>query len=266
MRVAFLVQAHGNGAQVYEAARRLEPAGHRIFVHWDAKSREKPGPVEDRVIPGCVRVWHAGYSQVEATLRLLRAARQAGRFDYFWLMSGQCFPVRPATWLEPRLAGGLAYINHYPMPDDLAEKRLDRLEHWNFEGGWAAQRATQLAKRLPRRNWLKGLSLFPYAGSNWWALPADVVDYVLSYVDRHPRYVQFMRHASYPDEMFFQTIIAQMHVEDRIRPALFYARWSSDTGRPDHLQLSDIPDGEVFMARKLDTRLNPLFLDELPVP
>jgi hypothetical protein len=262
--IAFLIQAHCNPPQIAEAVRRLQYNGHRAFIHYDRKSADDLSLIQNNLISQRIPVYHAGISQVNATLHMLRAARAAGRFDYYFLMSGQCFPVNDVAWLESRVGDGNIYLNYRAMPIETWAKRLDRLEHFYFERDGAVSRlANRFLKRLPKRNFVKGLSLWPYAGSNWWCLPHDVVNYVLEYVDRYPYYHRYMRYTSYPDEVYFHSIISNMELRSRLRPALFYARFNEKTGRPfvfDKDTIGDIPTEEVFVARKFDSRVDSSFL------
>lgn len=263
-RIAFLIQAHCNVQQIGEAILRLERNGHRVFVHYDRKASDDLSAIEGNLIAPRIEVHHAGISQVEATLHLLRAARSAGSFSHYFLMSGQCFPVNTVDWLQNRLNEEEIYLNYRSMPIEAWSKRLDRLESFYFERkGLVSKIANTVSRRLPKRNFIKGLSMWPYAGSNWWCLPIDVIDYVLKYIDKYPEFHRYMRWTSYSDEVYFHSIISNMAVEERIKPALFYAKFDFNTGRPfvfDNSTIDDIPRDKVFVARKFDSRVNAEFL------
>lgn len=260
MKIAFLVQAHTNQQQVELLADALTSPHSDVFVHYDAKSQLRE-PTDLRLIPR-ISVYHGGYSQVQCTLDMLHIARATGQYDYYFFLSGQCFPIKPLGWLMDRLCPKLDYINYYPMPRDAFAKRLDRLEHFHFERhserrshAWL----NRLARKLPKRNFVKGLSLWPYAGSNWWCLRASTIDYVLDYVRRNPRFVSYLRYTSYCDEVFFQSIISNMAIESELKPALFCADFDPTTGRPKVYTVDDIDlltASDVFVARKMDLRID----------
>jgi len=263
-RIAFLIQAHCNVQQIGEAIRRLERNGHRVFVHYDRKASDDLSAIEGNLIAHRIAVHHAGISQVKATLHLLRAAHSAGPFSHYFLMSGQCFPVNTVEWLEDKINEEDIYLNYRSMPIEAWSKRLDRLESFYFERkSLISKFANTVSRRLPKRNFIKGISMWPYAGSNWWCLPKDVIDYVLIYIDKYPEFHRYMRWTSYSDEVYFHSIISNMTVEDRMKPALFYARFDPNTGRPfvfEHTTFSQIPRDQVFVARKFDSRINSDFL------
>jgi Core-2/I-Branching enzyme len=259
MRIAFLIQAHTNVEQISLLAETLSSEWSDVYVHLDRKS---PGDwsslnQENMTLVPRIPVYHGGFSQVQATLNLLRNAIEQ-QYDHYFLLSGQCFPIKPLSWLWERLNPGCDYINCFPMPQESWEKRFDRLEHFYFE-----QQTDQvmylwinrLARRLPKRNFKKGLGLHPYAGSQWWCLRKKTVEFILDYVDRYPKFSQYLSTTSYSDEVFFQSIIAQMNIASELKPALFCADFDPITRRPKVYTYADIPlldSREVFIARKID--------------
>lgn len=267
-RVAFLVLAHTNPFQIRHLVNRLETGGHKVFIHYDRRSGDDLSIIHDRLIPQRISAFHGGFSLVRATLLLMHAAMEDSSYDYFMLLSGQCFPVNGNSWLVERLKGGKLFISYHRMPVDLFAKRLDRLEHFYFEGsGLVRKTVNRVARKLPKRDFVKGMSVWPYCGSQWWCLPNEVVKYILGYVDRFPSYVRFMSTTAYSDEVFFHSIISNMAIEERMAPALFYARFDPKTNRPvifgtPEAPISEIPREHVFVARKFDSRLSDAFLTD----
>lgn len=263
MRIAFLVQAHANILQLTLLARALRAAGGDVYVHLDSKSKEDPAPLAPlATLVQRIPVFHGGFSQVDATLLKLRAAMRQG-YDHYFLLSGQCFPIKSAQWLAARLAAGGDFLNCYPMPRDRSQKRLDRLQHFHFErhaqSRWHAL-LNRAARRLPKRDFVNGLSLWPYAGSNWWCLRDSTVRYIDDYVNRHPDFVRYMRLTAYADEVFFQSVVSNMGIQDELRPALFCADFDAHTCRPRTYTSADIDmldAREAYVARKFDLESSP---------
>ena len=263
MRIAFLVQAHANVPQLTLLTRALRASGGDVYIHVDSKSKEDPTPLSTlATLVERIPVFHGGFSQVRATLLKLQAAMRKG-YDHYFLLSGQCFPIKSAEWLSTRLAAGGDFLNYYPMPRDKFQKRLDRLQHFHFErhghSRWHAL-LNKGAKRLPKRDFVNGLSLWPYAGSNWWCLRDSTVRFIDDYVNRHSDFVRFMRLTAYSDEVFFQSIVSNMGIEDELRPALFCADFDPSTDRPRIYTTADIDlldAREAFVARKFDLISSP---------
>jgi hypothetical protein len=118
------------------------------------------------------RVFWGGFSQVEATL-LLRRAYPDAENAHFYLMSGQCFPIRSDAEIEQRLkhcSGN--FMEEVKMPSD--EKPLLRLTRWHCNDvryGKLHRYRRAFFRRLPERNpdrLLRGIE--PWAGSQWWLL------------------------------------------------------------------------------------------------
>ena len=263
MRIAFLVQAHTNVKQISMLSSLLSSDRSDVYVHFDKKSSEDLSGLTNATIVPRIPVYHGGFSQVQATLNLLRSAVKQN-YDYYFLLSGQCFPIKPLSWLMDTLDPSFDHIDFYAMPKDIYAKRLDRLEYYYFEKqseNSAYLWLNRLLKRImPKRNFVKGLSLWPYAGANWWCLRHSTIEYVLNYTDRYPKFSRYMSMTSYSDEVFFQSIISNMGIESELKPALYCADFDPATKHPKIYTLQDIPlldSREVFVARKMDINVEP---------
>jgi Core-2/I-Branching enzyme len=257
MKVAFLIQAHTNLAQIAVLADVLSSAISDVYLHFDRKSPEDPAGLSNVTLVPRLLVYHGGFSQVEATLSLMRKAIAHQPYDYYFLLSGQCFPIKSLDWLTAKLDGSCDYINCYPMPQEAFAKRLDRLEYFYFE---RYPRLSRCAKLLPKRNFIQGLSLWPYAGSQWWCLRHSTIADILSYVDRYPSFSRYLRTTAYSDEVFFQSIISNLGIESELKPALFCADFDPKTQRPRTYSMADMPlldARDVFFARKMDLNVAP---------
>ena len=97
---AILIQCHKNPVQVNMLLNALQHPDVDIYVHVDKKSnigsQLKTSP-QIRILPDKFRVdvqW-ATFSQVQATLNLLRYASYHGEYEHYWLCSGQDYPIKP---------------------------------------------------------------------------------------------------------------------------------------------------------------------------
>jgi hypothetical protein len=159
---------------------------------------------------------------------------------------------------------------HFPVPDNdewLPDGGLDRIDRWYF---WVRGRRLQVPSRhgrgrlgaalrliggvVPRRRFLPGLR--PYGGSSYWCLSADAVSFVHRYVGDHPEFVSFFRRVFIPDELFFQTILLNSELRNRIvNDDLRYTRWTATGSGPEVLLVDDfarLRDTESLFARKFD--------------
>lgn len=98
MKLAILIQCHKNPEQINRLLERLDHPSVDCFVHIDKKQNFADQIIKRKnvyVLPESERVsveW-AQISQVTATLNLLTAAYSTEKYDYYWLISGQDWPL-----------------------------------------------------------------------------------------------------------------------------------------------------------------------------
>ena len=97
---AILIQCHKNPEQINMLLSALKNPDVDIYIHADKKSditSELQTSTQIHILPDKYRVdvqW-ARFSQVRATLNLLGYASHHGKYEHYWLMSGQDFPIKP---------------------------------------------------------------------------------------------------------------------------------------------------------------------------
>lgn len=288
--VAFLVLAHEQPPLAARLVRHLAGSASPCFVHVDAKVPRAPfdavlsGVPHARLLDDRVPVFWAGFGMVEATLRLLRAARAAGPFARYCLVSGTDAALRPRAAIVERLAGSdqewMRVRCRLLAAATRREDRRVRERHWmdvrllnprerpRGVAGRVARRALRAAVRstnrlLPARRYPHGF--VPYKGSQWWSLTDGCVAHVLEVVRRRPDFVRFHRRVFAPDEIFFHSIVkaspfARQISHDVDAPddepdvaALHWVRWEGMAARPlDLAGLAAAEASSALFARKLD--------------
>jgi hypothetical protein len=270
--------------------RALAAPWAHVYVHIDAKSdigaflHELSDTPDVTLIRDRVSVNWGGWSQVEASLRLIGAAREHDPpFGRFVLLSGACYPLRSNTALRDFLfADNREHISVVRMPNAEMEKPLTRLTRWHFEGGdrTAGSKAalTRLLNRAallgPPRDVQKALDGFaPYAGSSWWALTRQAVEITMRTSSARPQLAAFYRHTAFADESFFHTVLGNSLPSSRFGASLNFADWSPGARRPHmiserHLAQLLAPGAQsavgtpYFFARKFDAG-NAYLLDRI---
>jgi hypothetical protein len=281
LNVAYLILAHQHPGQLSRLVEQLRSPAADMFVHVDAKAAIEPflqavGP-DVHFTSTRIPVYWADYSQIRAVLLLIEAALVAPRkYDYLVLLSGVDYPLRSAAEIENFFAQnkGSEFINWVAMPSTAASKPLSRLTDYHGRPGLPG-RLVSKARRLliklhlmPRaRNYKAYLGeATPYAGSTWWALTRDACEYIRSFAISNPRFMKFFENTSSPDEMVFQTILANSPFRSNMRRNLSYTDWSDGGASPSaigerHLALfranpvmkADGPygSGEFLFCRKV---------------
>ncbi len=274
LKVAFLILAHDKPKQCGRMLEALEAMG-TCFVHVDLDTAIEPfvkgmspSARVHYVSNRCSIRW-ASFDMVEATLRLLREATEAGEFDYFFLLSGSDYPIKSESNFFDFLAQGGEHLRGETMPHP--GHSLSRLDHYFVP----AKNRNQLfirtinagLKKLPARRWRSGVlkEFTPSSGSSWWALSGGCVNYVLDYVERNPGYLKFFRYAKYPDEMFFQIIIQASPYASKVRWTPTFDIWNRPMPPyPAILHLGDLETLRAqphLFARKFDLSTDPEFFD-----
>lgn len=248
-----------------------------IFIHLDKKSRIDPKSIENDnvvILPSEYRkdVRWAQISQVDAELALLRYARHQGKFDYYWLCSGQDFPIRSSQAILDALEKDQStnYLNLYPsLNHDLGSCNKYDKRNQIFFSEWMLSR--NLVLRVLKRVVIEATGgynrTFPifqrknptgmkfYFGSQWWCLNNRTVDWLLKYLKDHKEYYRFFSKCSTPDESFFQTLVMNSPYAGGVMDYLHYIDWSEDNNSPKTLTMEDfekIEKSGKLMARKFD--------------
>lgn len=222
-RLAFLIIAHQDPLHVHRLVDRLQP--HRVYIHLDAKTKLDGvwRSIDAEFVEPRFPIYWAGYSQIEATLSLTRAALASGEtYVKLVLLSGSCYPIKPVGALARLFAndGGRNYITYVDArnSDHLQSQishrfRRDAILPWRltsrFKPALIAEKILRKAHqltigRLPHR-W--NLPLRPYHGSQWWALTPEAVTYAVRTIDGDPSLVAKYRASFAADEHLIQTVI-----------------------------------------------------------
>lgn len=253
MDIAYLLLAHDQPTHLRDLIARLSTPDSRFYVHIDRKSR-----LDDFVLPpdhrikllaDRVRVFWGDYSQVEAILRLMRAALADPGFtpQRLVLLSGADYPVRTNAYIHDYFRDHAEdeFINLVQMPSIDKNKPLSLLT--TYQAGNTSSRllnrllqAVQRIGLLPRqRDYVPVLGgLQPYGGATWWALTRGAARHVIDFLDTHPEFADFFRHAVCPDESCFHTILGNSIYAEQVRPSVTYADWSRKLHRPETLGLA----------------------------
>lgn len=220
MTIAFLIVAHADAPHLKRLCDRL--SGHDIFVHWDRKAGPLPDIAGVTFTRERASVFWAGFSQVVATIHLLRAALACSKtYDKLVLLSGSCYPIQPISSLEYlfKADGGHNYINAVAVRrsqhlSDLVAQRLWRDQVLPLglpRNGKVTQieRAVRagvnaMIRRIPKRA-LDGIELFH--GSTWWAISQAAAAHVVNAYDTQSALCNFYKYTFASDEQFFHTVL-----------------------------------------------------------
>ena len=237
MKIAYLIMAHNTPKQLTRLISSLQSEHSTFYIHIDKKSSEKfdiPKMNNVHILKKRIPVFWGGFSQVEASLELLKEATKHGSHDYYVLLSGSSYPVKSTHYINEFFSkyNGYEFIDLYPMP--LFDKNFDRIDYFFLEGdtnkyiNFLYAKINILIKSLKiKRTYPTKYSEFKkLAGANWWALTHYCVEYILNFLKENKEYIKFYKNTLCPDEMFFQTIIGNSPFSKNIMNNIVYADWS----------------------------------------
>lgn len=274
MKIAYLILAHTQIEQFYKLIEVLNNENAYFFVHIKKGVNYKSSEfqmdnvffIENRFNSG----W-AGFKVTLATLELMKLAFiHEPKIDFFILLSGQCFPIKPKNELDFYLEQNheKLFIECRPFP--LEEQKgggwpkiqyhwfMDELASFNSYIKWGFLRSLHYLQNAVgyHRKYPGGIQ--PYWGSQWWALPRFAVEYVLDHARQSPELLRFHRFSFCPDELYIQTVIGNSPYYKQISNKPFrYIDWkhAEKSGSPKTLRMEDfetLKNSEHYFARKFD--------------
>ena len=230
MKICYLVLAHNNFKHLDRLVDALNDSDSRFYIHIDKKADGQYTPILKNVeiIPPHIDINWGGFSMVEATLALMEyAVHNNPEADYCILISGVDYPVRPKEFLYNLLEEGKEYIDIAPVP--VPYKPVERYQHYYFDFKRRNAKFYHpliLIEILLKKIKVKRKAPFKvYAGTQWFALTRDCVNYIMRTTQGDQKYIDFFKHTLVPDEAFFQTIIGNSSFLDNTAASLTYTDW-----------------------------------------
>ena len=287
-KIAFILLCHKDPEGIIAQALRLTAAGDFMAIHFDARANPADYARIRAALDGNPQVTFAQrrikcgwgeWSLVAATLEALKAAEQQfPAATHFYMLSGDCMPIKTAEHVHARLeAEDVDYIESFDFHSSgwiktgLKEDRLI-YRHWFNERQQKAwfyrsldwQRRLGLKRAIPA-----GLTM--RIGSQWWCLRRRTVEAVLEFIRKRPDVTRFFKTTWIPDETYFQTLVPHLLPEQEIRSRTLTFLDFTDYGMPvtfynDHYDL--LLSQDYLFARKispdamvLKERLGQLYLE-----
>ena len=226
-KIAYLLLCHKDPDAVIAQAKRLTSMGDFISIHFDKRAsaaefeqiraalKDNPRAVfaKERLKCG----WGA-WSLVAATLSTLETAvENFPRATHFYLLSGDCMPIKSAAFCHAFLdSAPLDYIEGHDFFDSdwiktgFKEERLiyrhpfnERTQKRLFYLTYELQRRLGITRSVPS-------DIRVMIGSQWWCLRRSTVEAILEFCRTRRDVMRFFRTTWIPDETFFQTLVGHL--------------------------------------------------------
>ncbi len=277
-KIAYILLCHKDPDAVIAQAERLTAAGDYVSIHFDRRAtscdfaRITSALADNDAVAFSgkrVKCGWGEWSLVAATLSALRTAEAAfPRASHFYLISGDCMPIKSAEFIRNDLDDRdvdiiecYDFFHSHWIKTGFKEERLI-YRHWFNERTQKRRFYTALAwqKRLGlKRNTPRDLEL--RIGSQWWCLRRQTVEAVLALIDDRPDILRFFSTTWIPDETFFQTLVRHVVPKDEVENRTPTFLMFSDYGMPvtfynDHYDLLLSQNG--YFARKISPEASDL--------
>lgn len=223
-------------------------------------------------------------------------------FDYLILSTGQDYSIKSNHYIENYFrenAGKifLDYMDNEVITDGLWPTRsADNINYWHVRL-WKLRFVFPGSLNLSSHNrycnseetWYKILSFLwdgvvplfpfkrkfpegftPYRGSAYWCFPKDCVDYIYNFLNTNQgkEFANYFKYVDGPDEMFFQTLILNSPLKDRVvNDNLFFIDFENpNPTRPRVFEKCDferLANSPKLFGRKFDATRDAEILDLL---
>ena len=275
MKIAHLILAHKNPAQLERLIDALTHPAFDVYIHLDKKTDIAPFRyLADKqnvfFVANRAPVYWAGYGTIQATINGFRAILPNPAYDYINVISAQDFPLTSAEHIYRHFAEnqGAEFITCESIEDKWrdAATRVTRyhLINWRIPGKFKLEKWVNRFLG-PRKFPIEGYKLV--GRSNWFTLSRGAANYFLDFIGRHPEVRRFFRYVWGADEFIFATVLYNSTFKDSIRESVIYVDWRGQTkGHPKVLTGKDLPEmlasGRLF-ARKMDMDVDSTLFDLL---
>lgn len=257
-KIAYILLCHGNPDSLRLQIEMLVASGGFVAVHFDKSSADSSfkqlessfANQPNVVFSKRIKCGWGAWSLVKASLSTLKLAEAAfPDASHFYLISGDCFPIKSAAFISDFLdQSGQDYIEHQDFYNSgwiktgMIKDRLRYRHPFNersqvrlFYGFYELQKILKWHREVPKELQMK-------IGSQWWCLRRSTVERLLKFVRKRRDIVRFFKTVWIPDECFFQTLVLHLVARDQVvnQPPTFLM--FSDYGKPatfhnDHVDL-----------------------------
>ncbi|MCX2574877.1 beta-1,6-N-acetylglucosaminyltransferase [Pedobacter sandarakinus] len=279
MKVAHIIMAYKSPQQIERMIRAMDHPDFHFFIHLDKKISIAPfrylqtiknvSFIRNRSVCN----W-GGFSFVKAVINSLSEVLDGHQvFDYYNLMSGQDYPIKPVNQILAFLKKneGKSYVS-FDTPDktDWWSHAVSRYEKFHFtdfrfKGRYLLQRIVNAV--MPKRKFPLPIQLYGSSISSWWTLHAPCARYLVQFAQSEKKLGRFMRFTWGADEFFYATILMNSpHRHNIVNDNLRLINWEEGASNPIIFTQKDlelISNSEKFFARKFDVNVDSIILDDI---
>jgi len=197
-KIAFILLCHKDPDAIIRQAKQLTAAGDYLAIHFDARAPQVAFDKIKAELADVAAVTFARkrikcgwgeWSLVQATLHAVEAAVEAfPQASHFYMVSGDCMPVKSADFLHDFLDGDdVDYIESFDyfesnwIKTGFREERLiyrhlfnERTQKWLFYASFNLQKKLNITRDVPA-------DIQMMIGSQWWCLRRRTIEALLKF-------------------------------------------------------------------------------------
>lgn len=283
MKHAYLIMAHNHFEQLQLLVKLLDHPDNDFFIHIDQKLKLQNLKIKAKYSKVSlfqeVPIYWGTFSITECEIKLLAHASNAGKYDYYHLLSGQDLPIRPTeeilSFFEEHVGKEFISFNNEALNGNTEISRRTKLYHFfakqrnSHESKFAKSlflcldRMTIVAQMVLRVNRNRKDNILIGYGSNWFSISDELASFVLSQENRIRKRFRYVNNC---DELFLQTIILNSQYAFRCYgypphyDNLRFINWAEDgVKHPATMSIEDVKKARLstaLFARKFDIKEN----------
>lgn len=284
MKHAILIMAHKHFENLCTLAKFF-CKDCELFIHIDKKQTvpvEILGTLANysyiKLISRKYDVNWGGTSVLDCELFLLRMAIENSEAEYFHLISGQDYPVRPLSYFLDYFSNnyGKEFIQFTKIPNPKWENGTFRRFQYFYPYDYASEKQqpkrwvhneVQMQMRRGIKRPIPDDFEHLYGSSQWFSITRNAVTTLLEYTRLNPALYQKMWMTFAPEETYVATVIINLLGLDKIVPwNCRFIRWFNENGnRPANLgkeHFAYLLERDYLFARKIES---PFSDDLLPL-
>lgn len=276
LRIAYIISAYKLPANLIRLVKRLNTPYCNFVIHVDKNSSRETFEEMQAGLSSFDNVYfmqrhkspYRGFGHVKTTIKGLEyLSKNNMSCDYVFVMTGQDYPIKSNSYINSYLNRnyGKTFIEHFSMPTKKWENGgMDRISSYYIHHKNGYKKIPRIMMPLFVKKEIPG-SLSPWGGSGYFTAYRKHADYILKFVKNNQDYVRFFKHTDIPDEIFFQTILANSkYKKDLINNDIRYIDWSNPAECPAVLRKANfnyIKKSKDLIARKADASIDSEVLD-----
>lgn len=282
MKHAILILAHSN----YDLLCRLVDYFAKdceVFIHLDRDFKigeDEYAELSNRSnVIHVFRKYHIKWGDINilrAELLLMASAYNESDAEYFHLLSGEDYPIKPLDFFLKFFKSNfpISYLHTRPIRYKEVLYRFVTFSFYGiFDGKTAIGKSILMRIKNIQERWgfLRNTSSLPNnlcIGSQWFSITRKAVYSVLKYKSHNKRFYLRLRYTFAPDEIFIQTalydsLFSECEFGNNCR--LIY--WGKkQCGSPEYMRLQDfkyIAISSAIFARKVDNKVGRSLLNAI---